>query len=50
VFDLSGLDYTSSAGLRAFMRAQKSMSDRAGKTLLVNVTAPVQKVSTSPRR
>ena len=44
VFDLGGLEYTTSAGLRSFLRAQKSMSQRAGKVLFVNVQAPVQKV------
>jgi anti-sigma B factor antagonist len=44
VFDLAGLEYTSSAGLRSFLRAQKVMSQRAGKTLFVNLQAPVQKV------
>jgi anti-sigma B factor antagonist len=44
VFDLGGLEYTTSAGLRVFMRAQKNMSQRGGKTLFVSVQAPVQKV------
>jgi anti-anti-sigma factor len=44
VFDLGGLEYTTSAGLRSFLRAQKSMGQRAGKVLFVNVQAPVQKV------
>ena len=44
IFDLAGLEYTTSAGLRAFLRAQKSMSQRAGQTLFVNLQAPVQKV------
>jgi anti-anti-sigma factor len=44
VFDLGGLDYTTSAGLRAFLRAQKSMSQRSGQTLFVNLQPPVQKV------
>jgi anti-sigma B factor antagonist len=44
VFDLAGLAYTTSAGLRSFLRAQKSMSQRAGSVLFVNVQAPVQKV------
>lgn len=44
VFDLGGLDYTTSAGLRSFLRAQKSMAQRSGKVLFVNVQAPVQKV------
>lgn len=44
VFDLGGLEYTSSAGLRVFMRAQKSMSQRAGQVLFLNVQPTVQKV------
>ena len=44
VFDLSGLEYTTSAGLRVFMRAQQTMKQRAGKALFVNPQAPVQKV------
>jgi anti-anti-sigma factor len=44
VFDLGGLEYTSSAGLRAFMRAQKSMSQQAGQVLFLNVQPTVQKV------
>jgi anti-anti-sigma factor len=31
VFDLAGLEYTSSAGLRSFLRAQKEMGKRGGK-------------------
>jgi anti-anti-sigma factor len=44
IFDLAGLEYTTSAGLRSFLRAQKSMTQRAGKTLFVNVQPTVQKV------
>ena len=44
IFDLAGLEYTTSAGLRSFLRARKSMSQRAGQTLFVNLQAPVQKV------
>jgi anti-anti-sigma factor len=44
VFDMAKLDYISSAGLRSILRAQKSMKARGGKTLLVNVQPPVQKV------
>ena len=44
VFDLGGLEYTTSAGLRSFLRAQKDMSQRAGKVLFVNLQAPVQRV------
>jgi anti-anti-sigma factor len=44
VFDLGGLEYTTSAGLRAFLRAQKSMRQRQGRVLFLNLQAPVQKV------
>jgi anti-sigma B factor antagonist len=44
VFDLGGLTYTTSAGLRSFLRAQKVMGQRGGKVLFVDVQAPVQKV------
>src|SRR5262249_23693049 len=44
VFDLEKLEYTTSAGLRSFLRAQKVMAQRAGKVLFVNVQPPVQKV------
>jgi anti-anti-sigma factor len=44
VFDLEKLDYTTSAGLRCFLRAQKDMAQRSGKVLFVNVQPPVQKV------
>jgi len=44
VFDLGGLEYTTSAGLRSFLRAQKNMSKRGGQVLFVNVQASVQKV------
>ena len=44
VFDLGGLEYTTSAGLRSFMRAQKSLKPRAVKVLFVNLQAPVRKV------
>ena len=44
VLDLSGLEYTSSAGLRSFFRAQKSMKARAGQVLVLNPRPAVQKV------
>jgi anti-anti-sigma factor len=44
VFDLSGLEYISSAGLRSLFAAQKSMTARSGKVLLLNPQPPVQKV------
>jgi len=44
VFDLGGLEYISSAGLRTFFRAQKSMKQRAGKVLFLNPQPQVRKV------
>ena len=40
VFDLAGLEYITSAGLRSIFRAQKAMHARAGKSLLLNPHAP----------
>jgi len=44
VFDLAGLEYVSSAGLRSFFRTRKAMNARSGKALLVNPTPQVRKV------
>ena len=44
VFDLSGLYYISSAGLRSLFRAQKSMKARSGEALLAKPQPQVQKV------
>lgn len=44
VFDLGGLEYVSSAGLRTFFRAQKGMKQRAGKALFLNPQPQVRKV------
>ena len=44
VFDLSGLNYISSAGLGALFRAQKAMKARLGEALIVNPQPQVQKV------
>ena len=44
VFELSKLEYISSAGIRSVFQAQKSMKARAGKVLVVNPQPPVQKV------
>lgn len=44
VFDLSKLDYLSSAGIRTMLRAQKAMKARAGKTVIVNPQPSVKKV------
>ena len=44
VFDLTGLEYIASAGLRSIFRAQKVMNARAGKAVLLNPRPQVQKV------
>ena len=44
VFDLSGVNYISSAGLATLFRAQKAMKARSGEALLVNPRPQVQKV------
>jgi len=44
VFDLAGLEYISSVGLRSIFRAQKKMTARSGKTLLINPQPQVKKV------
>lgn len=43
VFDLSGLDYISSAGLRLILKAQKAMSEKGGMKL-VHVPESVMEV------
>ena len=44
VFDLAGLEYISSAGLRVLMGAQKIMAARGGKMKVVNSNAMVRGV------
>ena len=44
VFELGGLEYISSAGLRSIFRVQKAMTARSGKAVLANPRPPVQKV------
>src|SRR5689334_2284939 len=44
VFDLSQLEYLSSAGIRCFVRARKAVEPRGGKVVLVNPQPPVRKV------
>jgi anti-anti-sigma factor len=44
VFELGGLEYISSAGLRSIFRVQKAMTARAGKAVLANPQPPVRKV------
>ncbi len=44
VFDLSQLDYLSSAGIRCFVRARKAVEPRGGRVALVNPQPAVRKV------
>ena len=44
VFDLAGLEYVTSAGLRSIFRAQKSMHAREGKALILNPQPQVDRV------
>lgn len=44
VFDLSQLDYLSSAGIRCFVRARKMVEPRGGKVALINPQPAVRKV------
>jgi len=44
VFDLSKLEYISSAGLRSLFRAQKTMKAGSGKAVVLNPTPAVKKV------
>ena len=44
VFDLAGLEYVTSAGLRSIFRAQKAMHARAGKALILNPQPQVERV------
>ena len=44
VFDLSQLEYISSAGIRCFIRARKAIEPAGGKVAVVNPQPPVRKV------
>lgn len=44
VFDLSQLEYLSSAGIRCFVRARKAVEPKGGKVALVNPQPAVRKV------
>jgi anti-anti-sigma factor len=44
VFDLSQLEYLSSAGIRCFVRARKAIEPGGGTVALVNPQPPVRKV------
>ena len=44
VFEVSQLDYLSSAGIRCFIRARKAIEPRGGKVAVVNPQSQVRKV------
>ena len=44
VFDLTRLDYLSSAGIRCFVRARKAIEPAGGEVAIVNPQPPVRKV------
>jgi anti-anti-sigma factor len=44
VFDLGNLEYLSSAGIRCFIRARKSLEPRGGKVAVINPQPAVRKV------
>ncbi len=44
VFDLAALTFVSSAGLRLFAKTRKSLSDRGGTVVFVNLSPQVKKV------
>ncbi|MCR5403891.1 MAG: STAS domain-containing protein [Butyrivibrio sp.] len=44
VFKLDGLNYTSSAGLRAFLRAWKEMDKKGGSTVIEGITETVKDI------
>jgi anti-anti-sigma factor len=44
LFDLSALEYISSAGIRALVRARKALEARGGGVAVANLQPPVRKV------
>jgi len=44
VFDLAGLDFISSAGLRVVLGARKTLSDAGSECLLVNMKPQIERV------
>lgn len=44
VFDLAGLEYISSAGIRSIFKARKAIEGRGGKVLVSNLQPQIQKV------
>jgi anti-anti-sigma factor len=44
LFDLAGLEYVSSAGLRVLVKARRALESRGGGMAVANVQPPVRKV------
>lgn len=44
IFDMTDVDYLSSAGVRVFFKTQKSLNQSEGKVLLLNLQPTVAKV------
>ena len=44
VFDLAGLEFISSAGLRVLLGARKALSERGSECLLVNIKPQIERV------
>jgi anti-anti-sigma factor len=44
IFDMEGVNYISSAGIRVIIKAQKSMKQRDGQFLMTNLQPQVKKV------
>jgi anti-anti-sigma factor len=44
IFDMAGVDYMSSAGVRVVLKARKVLKKKNGKALLVNLRPPIKKV------
>jgi anti-anti-sigma factor len=44
VFDLAGLDFISSAGLRVLLLARKTLSDSGSECVLVNMKPQIERV------
>jgi anti-anti-sigma factor len=44
VFQLDGLEYLSSAGIRSLVRARKAMAERGGRVAIVNPQPAVKRV------
>ena len=44
IFDMKNVEYVFSSGLRAFLQFQKTMDEKGGKILLINVSDPIRSI------